>query len=461
MNYFIKASGFLLLINLFVASCKENETIDKPTNVLFIIVDDLRPELGCYGHPLVQSPNMDQLAGEGVLFKNAFCNIPVCGASRASFLTGLRPMQNRFLTYLTYAQDDAPGAISLPQYFKNNGYTTVSNGKVFHNEDDHADAWDINWRPTDLLDYQTDANSGTDMLNRGNPYERGNVPDSVYNDAKIAAKAIADLRNLKEEDKPFFMAVGFLKPHLPFNAPEKYWKLYDGNVSLPDNNYVPTGAPERSVHNSGELKNYAEVPKEGPVSDSLALTLIQGYYACVSYVDAQIGKVLEELKELGLEENTHIVLIGDHGYNLLEHTMWCKHCNYRNSLRSTMIWKSPRAKAGTTSNAIVEYVDIFPTLADLTGLPKPTQLQGESLAVELAEPSTSAAGFAISRWTNGYTITTPDYAYTEWVNDSLEWQDEMLYDHRSDLAENTNIANDEKSLADSLSRLLRKNWALE
>jgi iduronate 2-sulfatase len=181
----------------------------------------------------------------------------------------------------------------------------------------------------------------------------------------------------------------------------------------------------------------------------------------VSYVDAQLGKVLDELKALGLDENTHIVLIGDHGYNLLEHTMWCKHCNYRNSLRSTMIWKSPRAKAGTTSNAIVEYVDIFPTLADLTGLPKPTQLQGESLAAELAEPSTSAAGFAISRWTNGYTITTPDYAYTEWVDDSLKWQDEMLYDHRSDLAENTNIANDKKSLADSLSRLLRKNWALE
>ncbi|CAD5293187.1 MULTISPECIES: sulfatase [unclassified Imperialibacter] len=461
MTYQFRSLVIPFLGASLVFSCTPKEAPTGPSNVLFIVVDDLRPELGCYGHPLVQSPNMDQLAGEGVLFKNAFCNIPVCGASRASFLTGLRPMQNRFLTYLTYAQDDAPGAISLPQYFKDNGYTTVSNGKVFHNEDDHAAAWDINWRPNDLLDYQTEANSGTDLANRGRPYERGNVPDSVYNDAKIAAKSIIDLKALAAAGKPFFMAVGFLKPHLPFNAPEKYWQLYDGKVSLPDNNYVPTGAPARSVHNSGELRNYAEVPKEGPVSDSLALTLIQGYYASVSYVDAQIGRVLDELKALGLDEKTHIVLIGDHGYNLLEHTMWCKHCNYRNSLRSTMIWKSPKVKAGSISNAIVEYVDIFPTLADLSGLPKPTQLQGESLANELAAPSTSPAGFAISRWTNGYTITTPDYAYTEWVNDSLQWQDEMLYDHRSDLEENENIAAGQSAIADSLSHMLRQHWGLQ
>ena len=461
MTYQFKSLVILFLGASLVFSCEPKEAPTDPSNVLFIVVDDLRPELGCYGHPLVQSPNMDQLAGEGVLFKNAFCNIPVCGASRASFLTGLRPMQNRFLTYLTYAQDDAPGAISLPQYFKDNGYTTVSNGKVFHNADDHAAAWDINWRPTDLLDYQTEANSGTDLANRGRPYERGNVPDSVYNDAKIAAKSIIDLKALAAAGKPFFMAVGFLKPHLPFNAPEKYWQLYDGRVTLPDNNYVPAGAPARSVHNSGELRNYADVPKDGPVSDSLALTLIQGYYASVSYVDAQIGRVLDELKALGLDENTHIVLIGDHGYNLLEHTMWCKHCNYRNSLRSTMIWKSPKAKAGSISNAIVEYVDIFPTLADLAELPKHTQLQGESLANELAAPSTSPAGFAISRWTNGYTITTPDYAYTEWVNDSLQWEDEMLYDHRSDLEENENIAAGQSAIADSLSNMLRQFWGLQ
>jgi len=461
MTYQFKSLVILFLGASLVFSCTPKEAPTGPSNVLFIVVDDLRPELGCYGHPLAQSPNMDQLAGEGVLFNNAFCNIPVCGASRASFLTGLRPMQNRFLTYLTYAQDDAPGAISLPQYFKDNGYTTVSNGKVFHNEDDHAAAWDINWRPTDLLDYQTEANSGTDLANRGRPYERGNVPDSVYNDAKIAAKSIIDLKALAAAGKPFFMAVGFLKPHLPFNAPEKYWKLYDGKVTLPDNNYVPAGAPARSVHNSGELRNYADVPKDGPVSDSLALTLIQGYYASVSYVDAQIGRVLDELKALGLDEKTHIVLIGDHGYNLLEHTMWCKHCNYRNSLRSTMIWKSPKAKAGSISNAIVEYVDIFPTLADLAGLPKPTQLQGESLAAELAAPSLSPAGFAISRWTNGYTITTPDYAYTEWVNDSLQWEDEMLYDHRSDLEENENIAAGQSTIADSLSNMLRQHWGLQ
>lgn len=446
---------------VLLLSCSPKKESKGQSNILFIIVDDLRPELGCYDHPIVQSPNIDRLAGEGVLFRNAFCNVPVCGASRASFLTGLRPMQDRFLTYLTYAQEDAPGAISLPQYFKDNGYTTVSNGKVFHNEDDHEDAWDINWRPTDLLDYQTKENSGTDMGNRGRPYERGDVPDSVYNDAKIAAKAIGDLRSLKAEGKPFFMAVGFLKPHLPFNAPEKYWKMYDGQVQLPDNNYVPVNAPKRSLHNSGELLNYAEVPKKGPVSDSLAVTLIQGYYACVSYVDAQIGMLLDELKALGLDENTHIVLIGDHGYNLLEHTLWCKHCNYRNSLRSAMIWKSPKAKAGSVSSAFVEYVDIFPTLADLAGLPKPERLQGESLVAELTSPSADPTGFAISKWTSGYTITTPHYAYTEWVNDSLQWQDEMLYDHRNDLAENENIAADNPAVADSLSAMLRNHWGLE
>lgn len=450
---------FAFLIPVLCISC----AAEKPGNVLFIIVDDLRPELNCYGNPVIHSPHIDQLASEGILFKNAYSNVPVCGASRASFLTGLRPTRDRFLTFYAAAEEDAPGVVSIPQYFKNNGYTTISNGKVFHNQDDHAGAWDINRRPDSPgrpFDYYLPESRNKEQNKRGKAYEAPEAHDSVYNDGKIAALAVDDLRKLKESGKPFFMAVGFWKPHLPFNAPKKYWDLYEGKVSLPDNNYVPENAPKISIHNSGELRNYDGIPAKGPVSDSVARTLIHGYYACVSYVDAQIGRVLQELKDLGLDENTHVVLIGDHGYNLLEHTLWCKHSNYKTSLRSAMIVKSPRAEAGGISNQFVEFVDIFPSLIELTGLKPLDHLQGQSFAGQLADPDEEAGGFAISKFTTGVTLSTPDYAFTQWLDEDLQARAEMLYDHRKDPEENRNVsgAPEYQAVKDSLRGVLRKEW---
>jgi iduronate 2-sulfatase len=366
-----------LMLLLALASCNSETTknqIPETPNILFIAVDDLRPELGCYGKTHIQSPNIDRLAAEGTRFDRSYCNIPVCGASRASLMTGLRPARNRFLTYFTWADEDAPGITTLPKHFRNNGYQTISNGKIFHHETDASNSWDEIWHPKSSSkswrDYALPENIGADSsgTKRGAPVERAELADNGYKDGKTAEKVIQDLKKLKEQDKPFFLAAGFLKPHLPFNAPEKYWAIYDGKVSLPDNNYPPENAPKESIHAFGELRAYAGVPEKGPVTDEMALELIHGYYACVSYTDAQIGLVLDALEELELEESTIVILWGDHGWNLREHGLWCKHCNYETSLHTPMIVKVPGTKQVNSTREIVEYVDIYPTLCELAGL---------------------------------------------------------------------------------------------
>jgi len=259
----------LLWFLVFLVSCsgirETNQTPQQP-NILFIAVDDLRPELGCYGKEHIESPNIDHLAAQGTRFDRSYCNIPVCGASRASLMTGLRPARNRFLSYLTRADEEASGITTLPGHFRNNGYYTISNGKIFHHDDDAIDSWDEIWHPVSSSpswrDYAILDNIRMDTSDRsrGPAFERAPVPDSAYKDGKTAEKTIQDLRMLKEKDQPFFLATGFLKPHLPFNAPEKYWKLYDGKVILPANNYPPENAPKESLHNSGELRAYAGIP---------------------------------------------------------------------------------------------------------------------------------------------------------------------------------------------------------
>ncbi len=308
----------LMMINCHTVQKKKPE---KP-NILFIAVDDLRPELGCYGKLQIKSPNIDNLAAEGLTFINAYCNVPVCGASRASLLTGIRPTMNRFVTWHTYAQDDAPDAISLPEYFQNNGYHTLSLGKVFHHIDDMPESWSEEpWSPvqeTGYLDYLSEENNRI-MTNasegeRANPYEAADVDDGSYHDGKIALRAIEKLQQLKRQGKPFFLATGFLRPHLPFNAPKKYWDLYpEESIHLPSNYYRPENTPDIAMPNFGELRAYYGVPAKGAVPDEMAHELIRGYYASVRYVDAQIGKVLDALESLGMAENTTVILCGDHG----------------------------------------------------------------------------------------------------------------------------------------------------
>jgi arylsulfatase A-like enzyme len=417
----------------------------KP-NILFIAVDDLRPELGCYGQELIQSPHIDQLAAEGTRFDRSYCNIPVCGASRASLMTGLRPARNRFLTYYTRADEDAPGITTLPGLFRNHGYHTISNGKVFHHDRDAASSWDEIWHPrsssASWRDYALPENIQKDTTGelRGPPFERGEVPDTIYKDGKIANKVMADLKRLKAMDKPFFLASGFLKPHLPFNAPDKYWDLYDNKVVLPYNNFTPENAPKEAMHNSGELRAYEGVPPEGPVSDELALQLIQGYYACVTFTDTQIGKILDELERLEMDRNTIVILWGDHGWNLREHGLWCKHCNFETSLHTPLIVKVPGMKQVSSTREIVEYVDIYPTLCELAGIEIPDHVQGDSFMDLLFNEDARSDGVAVSQWYAGITTIRESWFYTEWVDDADSVFARMLYDHSEDPDENVNIS---------------------
>ncbi len=420
---------------------------EKP-NVLFIAVDDLRPELGCYGIDQIQSPNIDRLASQGTVFANAYCNVPVCGASRASLLMGMRPTESRFVGFDAYAQDDAPGKASLPGYFKDHGYYTLSNGKVFHHIDDMLSSWsEAPWNPAagpdGPLNYLLPANIHPADPNkkRGYPFEVADVADDAYFDGQIANKAIADLRRLKNEENPFFMALGFLKPHLPFNAPKRYWDLYPSDsVRLAENDYIPRNAPPQAIHNYGELRHYSGIPMDGPVPEPMARQLVRGYYACVSYVDAQIGRVLAVLEELGLADNTIVVLWGDHGWQLGEHALWCKHANFKTSLRAPLIVRAPQKNAGQQTDALVEFVDIYASLCDLARLGKPAHLQGTSFAPVLDHPELPGKQAVFSRFVAGETIKTHQYAYTEWFDKQGNEVARMLYDHTEDPGENNNIA---------------------
>ena len=440
----------------------------KKPNILFIAVDDLRPELSTYGASHIKSPHIDKLASESLVFERAYCNIPVCGASRASLLSGIRPGRYRFLSYLTRLSEEYPGIASLPMHFKNHGYTTISNGKIYHHADDDSAAWHEVWRPKSKhswRDYLLPENIERDTANRsrGLPYEKAEVPDSAYLDGKTTLKAISDLQRLKEDGNPFFLAVGFLKPHLPFNAPAKYWDLYDSTtISLPPNYQRPETTPERAFHNSGELRAYADIPETGPVSPDMANKLIHGYYACVSYTDAQIGKVLAALEELGLKENTIVILWGDHGWNLGDHMMWCKHCNFESSLHVPLMVKVPGKTSGQRSENITEFVDIYPSLCELAGLPLPDHLEGISFVSDI-DGAVREDDFAISKWYDGVTIIQDNYFYTEFLGEDHQPQDRMLFDHAVDELELNNLAEKDEyqDLTQQLHQKMVDNWGDE
>jgi arylsulfatase A-like enzyme len=436
----------------------------KRPHVLFIAVDDLRPQVGCYGHKQMISPNIDRLGADGVIFMRSYCQVPVCGASRASLLTGVRPTRDRFISYDVWAEKDLPGALSLAKHFRDNGYHTISNGKVFHHRGDCRDGWSEEpWGPKGAWrNYLLRENVKLAAKNPGRAgpaYEAADVADNAYFDGMIADKAISDLRRLKDMDKPFFLALGFLKPHLPFNAPKKYWDLYKREeIDLADNPFRPKGAPDAALHNWGELRAYEGIPKKGRLRGELARTLIHGYYACVSYTDAQIGRVLAELDRLGLRDNTIVILWGDHGWNLGEHGLWCKHCNFETSLHSPLIVRGPGVKPGTKTNALTEYLDIYPSLCELCELPLPAHLQGKSLVPLLKDPNLPWKRAVFSRYYNGDSVKTDRYRYTEWRRKNGDVYARMLYDHSVDWAENVNVSErpENKKVVRSLSNMLRE-----
>ena len=431
-------------------------------NVLFVVVDDLRPELGCYGKKEILSPNIDGLARDGILFERAYCQQAVCAPSRSSVLSGCRPDTTRIYDLKTPLRQAMPEVLSLPEHFKNSGYQTISIGKIYHHGKDDLRGWSDDpfrskgdWKGRGYLtDEAIEAMKQNDEIlqQQNNPrrglgpaFEAADVPDNAYHDGKDTDAAVEALRQLK--DKKFFLAMGFKKPHLPFNAPKKYWDMYSPeSIKLAENPFEPEGVTEYSLTNFGELRTYFGMPKEGPVPDDLARQLIHGYSACVSYLDAQLGRLLGELERLSLRDKTVIILWGDHGWKLGEHASWCKHTNFEIDARAPMILSAPGIKtAGEHTYALTEFVDMYPTLCDLCDLPIPEHLEGTSLVPLLEKPHRPWKKGAFSQYPRrdvmGYTVRTERFRYTEWKDrTSGEVKARELYNHQRDAQENVNVA---------------------
>jgi iduronate 2-sulfatase len=456
----------------------------KPANILFIMIDDLRPELGAYGSTAVKSPNIDSLASEGVLFANAYANVPVCGASRASMMSGIRPTETRFVGYQARIDEDAKGAETLFGYLKKQGYYSQSIGKILHFPDDSKAGWSTPpWNPKPKIkrighrNYQSAENIASFLKGRVGPaYEATDVPDNHYFDGMIADQAITSL----ESDQPFFMAVGFLKPHLPFTVPLRYWDLYrEDDIDLASNPLMPVGAPRQAIHSWGELRKFEGIPKAPhPVPDAMAKKLVHGYLASVSYSDAQVGKLLAKLKQLDLDDNTIVILAGDHGFSLGEHGLWVKHSPFDVATRTPLIVKLPTKlteksamgllREGTSSKSsetkpsrnpgvgtaegLVEFVDIFPTVLELLGKPKLPQLQGDSFVSQLLDVNAPGKVAVFPRWHAADVIKTDRYAMTEWFDQQGQVTARMMFDHLNDPKETVNLAEhkDYKSLVADL-----------
>lgn len=436
-------------------------------NVLFIAVDDLRPELGCYGAPLVQSPNIDRLAARGLTFKRAYCQQALCSPSRTSLLTGRRPDTTKVYNLEKHFRTELPDVITLPQLFKQHGYHSQGLGKIYHGGklDDPA-SWSVphwksrkpNYGPEGQRRYEARVAERKDQgLSarwredgiKGPAWEAPEVSDNALPDGDTADQAIAALR--EKRDQPFFLAVGFLRPHLPFVAPKKYWNLYDPKKFHPARNpFAPTNSPAVASYHWGELRGYSEMPAAGPLTDEQARQMIHGYHASVSYMDAQVGRVLAELDRLQLWEKTIVILWGDHGWQLGEHGQWCKHTNYEEATRAPLIISVPGQKhAGRKTDALVEFVDIYPSLAEFCGLPQPAGLEGTSFKPLLENPGRVWKSAAFSQYPRnvpdtgramGHSLRTDRYRFTEWTIRGSDFRALELYDYHNDPAGNVNVA---------------------
>lgn len=432
-------------------------------NVLFFAVDDLRPQLGCYGLNQMRTPNIDRLAAKGMVFKSNYCQQAVCSPSRTSMLTGCRPDTTQVYDLEKFFRDTLPNVVTLPQHFKKHGYFAEAVGKVYHEDLNDPASWTIpavfdtsaeeREQYQSRESYRQEDERGKQLQGHGivygPPTEAEDAPEENYLDARIAAEAILRLKIRKERKstQPFFLAVGFHKPHLPFVAPKKYWDLYDPTqIELPVDSEKPKGAPDLAMSNFEELRHYYGVPLgHDPFPNDLVRHLIHGYYAGVSFTDAQIGRVVDALEAEGFGDNTIVVLVADHGWHLGDHGLWCKHTNFERATHVPMIIRDPRAQPGM-STALVENVDVYPSLCDMTGLPKPDHLEGTSLVPLLHEPNQPWKKAAFSQYPRGggvmgYSMRTTRYRYTNWLKrtDKATVAEE-LYDYESDPNETENLA---------------------
>ncbi len=489
----------LVLGSILVALAAATATAASRPNVLFIAVDDLRPEMGCYGNEVVKTPNIDRLAARGIVFKHAYCQQAVCSPTRSSLLTGRRPDATRVWDLNTHFRAALPEVVTLPQYFKANGYHCAALSKIYHHGFEDGRSWsEPHWYPngqtvdTDPLDWNKrivkNVGSGVqeharrplpadnDKPNagksakapKGPAFEVSSKSDDELPDGFTAAEAVRRLHELKGQERPFFLAVGFLKPHLPFVAPKKYWDLYDPDkIPLPAIDHLPDGAPEFAGHDNGELHSYANVPNGNPIPAAFAKTLRHGYYACISYTDAQVGRLLDALQKEGLADNTVVVLWGDHGWQLGDHGLWHKHTNFELATHAPLILSLPQQKsAGQKCDAAVEFIDVYPTLADVCDLPIPAGLDGVSLKPYVEDPAKGATKVAISQYPRGgaqtggrslmgYSIRDERWRLTLWRDRSdASIAATELYDEQNDPAESKNLASANPDTVKRLSAFL-------
>jgi len=473
--------GFLLL---GCVSQSKNKNTKRP-NVLFICVDDLRPELGCYGSSYIKSPNIDRLAETGAVFTNHFVSIPTCGASRCSMLTGMLPKTTGYLSNeacrnFISGKPETQDPETFIHHLKRNGYYTVGIGKISHYADGllygytdpvgtelelphswdemlfDAGKWQTGWNA--FFAY-ADGSNRQSMNRQVKPYEKGEVDDEGYPDGLTAKLAVEKLRELKEKKQPFFLGVGFFKPHLPFNSPSEYWDLYDeSELPLSPNPFIPENVNRASLHNSSEFNGYKlgdeAASLEGPVSDEYARKLRHAYFACVSYTDAQIGKLLNELEKLGLDDNTIVVLWGDHGWHLGDQLVWGKHTIFERALNSPLIIRVPGKTKGQVQSNISSTIDIYPTIAELCGLNMPLPTDGKSLVPILEDSITSWTNYAYSYYNKGISLRTARYRLTKYFREQEPIIE--LYDHVVDPNEAQNIVEEKPEIVEELMTLLEK-----
>jgi iduronate 2-sulfatase len=530
----------ITLLLLLLTSIIAGRTEAARPNILFIAIDDLRPELGCYGSTIAKSPHLDKLAAEGLLFKRAYCQQSICSPSRASLMTGARPDTIRVIENTAYFRELNPDIVTLPQHFIQHGYEAVYCGKIYHarmTDNDHSwsrkPAWNRCpykhpklpgqyalpenqqlWASNKEKMFAKYGQAGAGGLVHGPAYESANVEDHAYQDGFNTQLAIATLKDHldRKKDKSLFLALGLTKPHLDFIAPKKYWDMYDpADIKLATQTEGPRDGAATGLHASFELRTRHGIPKSGPIGDKLARTLLHGYYACVSYADAQVGHIIKALEDAGVRDNTIIIVWGDHGWHLGDMGIWGKATNYEIATRvPMMIWTPDMKVRGKSSKALVELVDMYPTLCELAGLPRPNHLEGHSFAPLLDKPDMPWKQAAFSQFPNpalrewaanplsagmrqtffgpliekvedriikqqgkawnrdlfenhlmGYTMRTARYRLVVWKDHRKTDAKPVfveLYDHQVDPQETRNVASQHPELVSTLSRQLTAGW---
>ena len=480
----------LILLGLFLSIVQSSAAHSAP-NVLFIVADDLNCAIGPYGDPVAITPNLDRLAARGLVFDRAYCQQAVCNPSRSSFLTSLRPDRVGVDDLRKYFRDTAPNGeniVTLPQHFKNRGYFCQNIGKLFHNMGETQDR--RSWSIDEVLFKGTHA-ADTVFANRpilpgqkkpafkAPVTEAHDVPDTAYRDGQIANLAAAMLRDHAGSPQPFFLAVGFWRPHLPFVAPKKYWDLYDPEtIPMPAPADSPTDVPAIAMHPSREIRGYGHVPKDRDFTGEEIRHYRLGYYASISFLDAQVGEILDALDESDLANDTIVVFTSDHGFHIGEHTLWGKTSNFELDARVPLIIAAPDhpKSHGQTTQALAELVDLYPTLASLAGIAGdlPKDLDGVSLQPVIDDPNTSVKDAAFTQHQHpfygssknwqawGYSIRTDQWRYTEWraIADGIVIARE-LYDHENDPKEPRNLAAnpDHRDTVNKLASRLAKSVA--